>query len=165
MTKHFDVRDMEEPSVFLGMMIRRDTEARTLHLSQPSLTAELLERTGMTKCAARPVPMPEGTKLTDAGRPMENIKPHQRAVGSLLYLSESIRPDLCYAVRTLARCMAAPTEEQWQLVKGVLRHEGAGATLGGIGWGYRGNGWASRGAGGPMCAAGVCGRELCVRDA
>ena len=60
--KHSDVRDMEEASVFLGFMIRRDKEARTLHLSQTSLIAELRERTGMTKCAARPVPLPEGTK-------------------------------------------------------------------------------------------------------
>ena len=52
-TKHFNVRDMQEASVFLGMMIRCDREARTLHLSQPSLIAELLERTGMTKCAVR----------------------------------------------------------------------------------------------------------------
>ena len=39
----------------MGMIIRRDGEARTLHLSQLSLIAELLEHTGMTKCAARPV--------------------------------------------------------------------------------------------------------------
>ena len=40
--KHFGVRDMEEASVVLGTMSRRDREARTLHLSQPSLIAELL---------------------------------------------------------------------------------------------------------------------------
>ena len=86
----------------------------------------------MTKCAARPVPLPEGTKLTDAGRPMENIKRYvyQRAVGSLLYLSECTWPDLCYAVRTLARCMTAPTEEQWQLVKCVLRYVAGTRVLG-----------------------------------
>ena len=66
--KHFDVRNMEEASVFLGLMIRRDREATTLHLNQINLIAELLECTGMTKCAARPVLLPEGTKLTDAGR-------------------------------------------------------------------------------------------------
>jgi hypothetical protein len=153
-TKHFDVRDMEEASVFLGMLIRRDREARTLHLSQPSLIAELLERTGMTKCAARPVPLPEGTKLTDAGRPMENIKRYQRAVGSLLYLSECTRPDLCYAVRTLARCMAAPTEEQWQLVKGVLRYV-AGTRELGLNYGASA-GVAGAMAGVPGVLAGPC---------
>ena len=30
---HFDVWDMEEASVFLGMIIRRDRVSRTLHLS------------------------------------------------------------------------------------------------------------------------------------
>ena len=29
----------------------------------------------MTKREARPVPLPEGTKLTDKGRPQDNIKP------------------------------------------------------------------------------------------
>ena len=96
--------------MFLGMIIRRDGEARTLHLSPPSLIAELLVRPEMTKCAVRPVPLPEGTKLTDAGRPMENIKRYQRAVGSLLHLSECTRPRLCYTMRMLAQGMAGASE-------------------------------------------------------
>lgn len=116
--------------MFLGMQIRRDRDARALHLSQPRLVEELLERTRMTKCATRPTPLPDGAKLTSAGRPMTDIKLYQRTVGSLLYLSECTRPDLCYAVRTLARCMAAPTEEQWQLVKHVLRYVAGTRELG-----------------------------------
>ena len=52
----------------------------------------------------------EGKKIVDSGRPMENIKYCQHAVGSLLHIAERTWPDLFYAVQTLARCMAAPME-------------------------------------------------------
>ena len=45
------------------------------------------------------------------------------------------------------------------------RHERAGAKVCGVRRGYRGIDWGSRGAGGPICAAGVCGSELSVRGA
>jgi len=51
-------------------------------------------------------------------------------VESLMYLSNCTRPDLCHATNTLARHMAAPTEEHWAAAKGVLRYLAGTAGLG-----------------------------------
>ena len=47
---------------------------------------------------------------------------YQAVVGSLLYLSTKTRPDIAYAVSSVARFCARPTKEHWIAVKRILRY-------------------------------------------
>ena len=47
---------------------------------------------------------------------------YQAVVGSLLYLSTKTRPDIVYAVGSVARFCANPTKEHWTAVKRILRY-------------------------------------------
>ena len=47
--------------------------------------------------------------------------PYREAVGSLLYLANATRPDICYAVNVLSRHQVNPVESDWLMVKRVFR--------------------------------------------
>jgi len=46
--------------------------------------------------------------------------PYLSVVGALMYLANSIRPDIAFAVNLLARHSAAPTKRHWIGVKQIL---------------------------------------------
>ena len=47
---------------------------------------------------------------------------YQSAVGKLLYLSTRTRPDIAFAVSTVAKFTSNPTEQHWKAVKHILRY-------------------------------------------
>lgn len=48
--------------------------------------------------------------------------PYRKLVGSLLYLSTHTRPDITYAVNTLAQFMQNPGRPHWEAAKRILRY-------------------------------------------
>ena len=48
--------------------------------------------------------------------------PYREAIGSLMYLASTTRPDIAYAVNFLARQQQNPTEQDWQEVKRIFRY-------------------------------------------
>ena len=51
-----------------------------------------------------------------------DIELYQSAVGKLLYLSTRTRPDISFAVSSVARYTAKPTVDHWKAVKHILRY-------------------------------------------
>ena len=47
---------------------------------------------------------------------------YQSVVGSLLYLSSRIRPDIAFAVNSAARFCSNPTKQHWTAVKRIFRY-------------------------------------------
>ena len=75
---------------------------------------------------AKPVgtPVDVNTKLVNATNEEECVDQllYQSAVGSLMYISVSTRPDITYAVSNLARFSSKPTKTHWTALKRVLRY-------------------------------------------
>jgi hypothetical protein len=46
--------------------------------------------------------------------------PYLSAIGALMYLANSTRPDIAFAVSLLARYSAAPTKRHWVGVKNIF---------------------------------------------
>jgi hypothetical protein len=105
------------------MELSRDRDARSLKLTQKKLTRELISRYGLADARACSVPQVVEEKLKKEGEPLDMVRfPYSKCVGSLLYLSVCMRPDIAQAMGALARYMAAPTVEHWEAALGVVRY-------------------------------------------
>ena len=78
----------------------------------------------MENCKPTAVPMDPGLKLESAKDDQEvvNQQAYQSSVGSLLYLSTVTRPDIAFAVGTVARFASKPTSTHWAALKRILRY-------------------------------------------
>jgi hypothetical protein len=56
--------------------------------------------------------------------------PYLSVIGALMYLTNSTRPDIAFAMNLLARHSAAPTKRHWTRVKQILRYVNGTRDLG-----------------------------------
>ena len=61
------------------------------------------------------------TKATNESTPADAAM-YQSAVGKLLYLATTTRPDIAFAVSNVAKFTSEPTEQHWTAVKHILRY-------------------------------------------
>jgi len=111
-SKRFNMKDLGELTFILGMSVRRDWEAGTIHLFQSKYIVDVLSRFGMETCTSRSLPMDPGCKLTKAMSPKTAEEweeaeqyPYREVAGSLMYLMVSTRPDIAFAVSCLSKYM------------------------------------------------------------
>ena len=131
----FDLRNEFEVSPWtsgqanyvLGMNIKRNRNLGVLHLSQPQFIEKLAGRYGLdgANCPKPTIPMKAGLKL-ERPTPDQIVPNHvfdyPGAVGALLYLVTTGRPDLAYAVGVCSRFMSTPGEEHVAAVKQIISY-------------------------------------------
>ena len=125
----FEMVDLGEVSQVLGMRVRRDMTRGWLTIDQEHYAEEVLKRFSMEDCKPVPIPLAQDLKLVEGQgaftkaekEAMANI-PYRSAIGSLMYLMVSTRPDLAAAVGILSRFMENPGKVHWEAVKKVLRY-------------------------------------------
>ena len=129
LAKHFKLRDLGPTSFLLGIEITRDRPKRTIFLSQRQYILNKLEEFGMADCHPVGTPMAPGSSLSKEECPktpeemkeMENI-PYMNAVGSIMYLATTTRPDIAYAAGVLARFNSNPGMTHWKAVKHLFHY-------------------------------------------
>lgn len=84
-------------------------------IGQPAYVKQLLDSQGMNECKAVGSPAEPGSHLMKATEKEETMhqQPYQSLIGSLLYLSTCTRPDVAFAVGTLAEFSSQPTKTHW----------------------------------------------------
>ena len=116
-----------EAEVFLGIRIKRDWQQGLLHISSERSIEKMTERFGLTGREGRAphVPMDPDLKLTKP--PDDEIIPaevfdYRAAVGAVLYLAMTTRPDVAQSVGVLSRFASCPGEEHVKAIKQVIRY-------------------------------------------
>ena len=123
----FEMTDMEEVSRILGMEVTCIYDEGTLAIKQKVYVDNILERFGMQDANAAHTPPGYGPELS-AEQPEDNLlgaevtKLYQSITGSLLYLAQCTRYDLCYAVHLLTRACSKPAEIHMTAAKHALRY-------------------------------------------
>ncbi|XP_058729485.1 secreted RxLR effector protein 161-like [Vicia villosa] len=129
LSNHFDMKDLGDAYVVLGIQIFRDRSRGILGLSQKGYIERILKRFNMQSCSPCSVPVQKGDKLSKSECPqnaketseMERV-PYASAVGSLMYAQVCTRSDIAYAVNVLGRYLSNPGLGHWKAVKKVMRY-------------------------------------------
>lgn len=123
----FIVTDLGALAWFLGMAITR--KAGIVTIDQGAYITDALEKFGMVDCNALSTPIDTSERLTKDMAPINDIEradmaaiPYRSAVGTLMYLAISTRPDIAVAVNMAARYLENPGPRHWAAVKRIFRY-------------------------------------------
>ena len=127
--ERFKLTDMGPLSWMLGIAITRDRAARTITLSQKLYIDTILSRCNFTCMTPRATPMDPNVVLSKDQSPqteedieyMKNI-PYRKCVGMLMWANVGTRPDIAFAVSSLAQFNENPGIAHWEGVKRVFRY-------------------------------------------
>jgi len=116
-----------EAGWILNMNIKRDWSKGTIHLSQPGAIKKLAEHFNLTGNEGRAPSVPMNPHLKLVKPAAEDIVPaevwdYQSAVGGLLYISLTARPEVAQSVGVLSRFMSCPGKEHVEAAKQVIRY-------------------------------------------
>ena len=123
--KRYEITVIGEPKLMLGIHVQRDRKNRAITLSQNRYIRKIIERVGMTDCKPVSTPMDPNIALcktvdTNEERNKEHTQNEYAArIGELLYAAHATRPDILYAITTLAQFTANPNSEHWTALKQV----------------------------------------------
>jgi hypothetical protein len=126
--KQFEGRALGEVDgqVFLGMFHERDWEKRIIYVSQPRHIDTVLSEHGFTAARSVSTPMDHKVVLMPTGEHDKKENPklgsYAAIVGSVMYIANSTRPDLCYSASVLARFMANPCDAHLEQAQRLLRY-------------------------------------------
>ena len=123
----FRMKDLGVATWYLGVRLRFPHGG--VFLDQKVFTKEVLKRFNMSNCAPASIPLDPGLDLNKKDCPItleekaEASKyPYRSAVGCLLYLANSTRPDIAAAVGVVSQFVQNPGEAHWKAVQQILRY-------------------------------------------
>ncbi|KAI5350435.1 hypothetical protein L3X38_003326 [Prunus dulcis] len=109
LSRNFDMKDMGEAHVILGMKIEKTTQG--ISLSQSSTIEKMLKKFNYFECKPTPTPYDPNVHLKkNQGEPFSQLK-YSQIIDSLLYIANKTRPDIAYAVGRLNRYTHNPSKE------------------------------------------------------
>lgn len=116
----FDMRDLKEIKMFLGIKVMRYDDKITL--DQSSYIKTVLNKYNMQDC--NPVNTPIESKINfEALNSEEKYNaPCRNVIGCLMYIMLCTRPDLSICVNILSRYTNKNNKELWQCLKRVMRY-------------------------------------------
>ena len=115
----FEMTDLGEAHQYLGVEISRHSSS--IFLSHKGYISKLLEKFNLKSCNPTRLPIDPKLQLSrDMGTPKTDPEEYRSLVGSLIYLSHT-RPDISYAVGSVARYMQSPETAHFQAAKKILR--------------------------------------------
>ncbi|KAL0296165.1 UNVERIFIED_CONTAM: Retrovirus-related Pol polyprotein from transposon TNT 1-94 [Sesamum radiatum] len=127
--KNFEMKDLGNAKKILGMTIDRDRKNSVIFLNQKTYVKTVLEKFSMENAKTTPVPLAAHFQLSKEQSPKTELEtermksiPYSNAIGSVMYLMVSTRPDIAYGVSCLSRYMSNAGLPHWEALKWLLRY-------------------------------------------
>lgn len=119
--QYFEMKDIGPASQCVGLNVTRDGDR--IIIDQEKYINDILARFRMSDCKPVKTPFEVGMKFEKETEDEKLVEfPYQQAIGSLLYVAQGTRPDICFAVNTLSRFNKNPSNMHWIAVKRIFRY-------------------------------------------
>lgn len=127
--REFEMKDLGVTSLCIGIQLEHVSGGLLMH--QALYTTKLLQRFNMADCHAISTPMvvrhldKEKDQLGPCREGEELIStdtPYLSAIGALMYLANTTRPDIAFAVNLLARFSNSATQRHWTAIHTIMRY-------------------------------------------
>nr|KAJ0226697.1 hypothetical protein LSAT_V11C100011720 [Lactuca sativa] len=120
LSSSFDMKDMGDSKVILGIRIRKGNNG--ISISQSHYIEKILKKFNFENCSSVSTPIDPSLKLLpNKGSPVSQLE-YSRAIGCLMYAMISTRPDIAYVVGRLSRYTSNPSSHRWQAVSRVFKY-------------------------------------------
>ena len=119
---NFDMKDLGEANVILGMKISRTSNG--IFVDQSHYIEKILKKYNYFDCKLASIPFDSSVHLfpTKDENDIYNQKEYASIIGSLRYAIDCTRPDIAYAVGVLARFTSKPNFEHWNAMTQLMRY-------------------------------------------
>ncbi|CAM9329135.1 unnamed protein product, partial [Sphacelaria rigidula] len=124
----FSIKDLRETSYYLGCHVSRDRKLRAVTLDQRQDAKKVIERFKIVKTYKIPVATgvaalskTDGSENRDEVKEMRGI-PYREAVGVLIWIAATTRPDLSFAAHNVAKFSENPGPAHWEAVMKVMQY-------------------------------------------
>jgi transposase InsO family protein len=126
LSAQFSMTDLGEAKFILGIEITRNRRQRTIALSQPSYSRDVVSAYGMDASTATDTPTQLGVRLMTAQDTFtadpSAVRRYQSAVGALMWAAICTRPDLSYAVGQLSQHASNPDKSHFKALNVCIRY-------------------------------------------
>ena len=129
--KEFEIKDLGEPREFLGIRITRDRSNKILEIDQQKFIEKTVKKfcdansfakstSMMTSQARNKERVAREEDFSVSVNSMPDTFPLREAVGSLLYIANSTKPDISYSTNVLSRHQINPTVNELNILQRVM---------------------------------------------
>ena len=120
LSSSFDMKDLGEAEVILGIRIKRGNNG--ISISQSHYIEKILAKFNFANCSPVYTPVDPTVKFRpNKGTPVNQLE-YSRAIGCLMYAMISTRPDIAFAVGKLSRYTSNPSALHWQALGRVFQY-------------------------------------------
>ncbi len=119
---NFDMKDLGEANVILGMKITKTCDG--IFLDQSHYVEKILRKFNHVDRKHVATPFDSSIHLfpVKSEKDVINQKEYASIIGSLRYATDCTRPDIAYAVGVLSRFTSKPGKEHWQAIDRVMKY-------------------------------------------
>ncbi len=133
---HFEIRSLPADR-FIGLDILRDRPNKKLFISQIDFVNKILKKFNLDLCYPKSTPADPNARLTAAMSPSTQSDPtsphltrYREAIGCLMYIMTTTRPDIAFAVGQASQFCQNPGDGHWNGVKRIFAYLAGSAHLG-----------------------------------
>jgi len=118
----FTIKDIGEAKHVVGLQLERFQDE--IYLGQPKYAQKILQTMGMWECDPKPIPMsPNWTHDEQSPKLTKKDEQLYKSCAMMLsYLAQQTRPDIVFAVNTLAQYQTDCREADWKALEYLLRY-------------------------------------------